>query len=327
VQNSVTLDDLDHRIVASLQVNARASFPAIAAVLGEQERTVARRAERLLDTGAVRLTAFIDELQTGLGQPVALRITVQPGAMDEVADQLCARPDTRAVMAVTGDADLGCELVAADKPTLHRVLATELPAIKGIRRTRTYAVLRHVKPTSEWRLPMLTAAQAGALTGGTSRARQAGRVELSPSDVALLDALRSNARQSYVELGERLGVTSTTARRRLDRLLESGAVALRASVEPSLLGLPIEADVWLRVRPNAIEQAATRLARYAEVTYCGVVAGAYGLELILALPDLARLYSFSAEVIAAEPDVRDSEPTLVTHTYKRGYLRTDGGAG
>jgi DNA-binding Lrp family transcriptional regulator len=322
VQNSVTLDNLDHRIVAALQVNARASFPVIASVLGEQERTVARRVERLLETGAVRLTAFVDELQTGLGQPVALRITVHPGAIDDVADQLCSRPDTRAVMAVTGDADIGCELVAADKPTLHRVLSTELPAIKGIRRTRTYAVLRHVKPTSEWRLPVLSAAQARALHGTEPPAHGGQRVDLAPSDVALLDLLRRNARHSYVELGEQLGVTSTTARRRLARLLASGAVSLRASVEPSLLGLPIEADVWLRVRPEALERTATRLARHAEVTYCGVVAGAYGLELILALPDLARLYTFSTEVIGAEVDVRDSEPTLVTHTYKRGYLRS-----
>lgn len=324
MQNSVTVDDLDRRIVAALQVNARASFPALANALGEQERTVARRAERLLDTGAVRLTAFVDELQTGLGQPVSLRITVRPGATDAVAEALCARPDTRAVMAVTGDADICCELVAADSPTLHHVLTSELPQIAGLRRTRTYAVLRHVKPTSEWRLPVLTGAQVAALRNGVARARDGNRVELSSADLTLLDALRGNARQSYVELGDRLGVTSTTARRRLDRLLASGAVALRASVEPGLLGLGVEADVWLRVRPGAIGRTAARLARRTEVSYCGVVAGAYGVELILALPDLDRLYSFTADVIADQPDVLDSEPTLITHTYKRGYLRADG---
>lgn len=325
MQNSVTLDGLDHRIIAALQVNARASFPAIAGALGEQERTVARRAERLLDTGAVRLTAFVDELRTGLGQPVSLRITVHPGATDAVAEALCERPDTRAVMAVTGDADICCELVATDSPTLHRVLTSELPAIAGLRHTRTYAVLHHVKPTSEWRLPALTSAQTTALRHTPARAHDGGRVELSAADLELLEALRGNARCSYVELGDRLGVTSTTARRRLERLLTAGAVSLRASVEPALLGLHVESDVWLRIRPDAVARTAARLARRAEVTYCGVVAGTYGLELILALPDLDRLYSFTADVIAAQPDVIDSEPTLVTRTYKRGYLRTSTG--
>lgn len=309
-------------MIAALQVNARASFGTIAAALGEQERTVARRAERLLELGLLRLTAFVDELRTGLGQPVSLRITVEPGALDAVAEKLCTRPDTRAVMAVTGDADVCCELVAADRPTLHRVLAHELPSIDGIRRTRTYVVLRHVKPTSEWRLPRLTNRQVSRLRSKTPAPRQDGTVELSATDLELIEQLRTNARISYTDLGDRLGVTSTTARRRIDRLLQSGAVSLRASVEPALLGLPVEADVWLDVSPDAVEHVAHRLAARPEVTYCGVVAGGYALELILALPDLHHLYAFSTDVIGVEPAVRRSEPTLVTHTYKRGYRLT-----
>ncbi|WP_162308266.1 Lrp/AsnC family transcriptional regulator [Segeticoccus rhizosphaerae] len=322
VQISDTLYALDRQIIAALQVNARASFPAIASALREQERTVARRAQRLLDTGAVRLTAFVDELKTGLGQPVSLRISVRPGSTDAVADALSARPDTRAVMAVTGDADICCELVAADKPTLHRVLNTDLPAITGLRHTRTYAVLHHVKPTSAWQLPVLTSAQTRLLRRPRARSQDGGRLQLSSDDLELLEALRGNARCSYVDLAGQLGVTATTVRRRLDRMLTSGAVSLRASVEPELLGLRIEADVWLRVRPDSIAKTAAQLARRSEVTYCGVVTGSYGLELILALPDLDQLHSFIADVIAAQPAVLDSEPTLVTRTYKRGYLRT-----
>lgn len=315
-------DILDRQIIAALQVNARASFPTIAAALDEQERTVARRAQRLLDTGAVHLIAFVDELKTGLGQPVSLRIMVRPGATDAVAQALCARPDTRTVMAVTGDADICCELVATDKSTLHRVLNRDLPAITGIEHTRTYAVLHHVKPTSAWRLPVLTSAQTRMLRGSRVRLRDEVRLELSSEDLELLEALHGNARCSYVELGNQLGVTATTARRRLNRLLASGVVSLRASVEPELLGLQVEADVWLRIRPDAVAKTAHRLARRAEVTYCGVVAGTYGLELLLALPDIDRLHTFITDVIAAQPEVLDSEPTLITRTYKRGYLAT-----
>lgn len=327
VQKSDTLDLLDRRIVAALQVNARAPFAAVAAVLGEQERTVARRAERLLESGAVRLTAFVDELRTGRAQPVTLRIAVEPGALDDVARQLCARPDIRAVLAVTGGADLCCDLVAQDQVTLHQVLAGELPAIPGVRSTSSHAVLRHVKPASRWRLPLLDAAQVRQLAPTSESAAEAAsaseRVELAEADLALITALQVDARLSYAELGARVGVTSTTARRRTDRLLASGALTLRAAVEPARLGLPVESDVWLNVRPDALDAVSRRLATRSEVTYCGVVAGTYAVEALVALPDLTQLYSFLTEVIGAEPDVRDCEPTLVTRAYKRGYLLID----
>jgi DNA-binding Lrp family transcriptional regulator len=314
------LDDLDRRIVAALQVNSRAPYGLIASVLDEQERTVARRAERLLD-GVVRPSVFVDELRTGIGQPVSLRISVEPGQLDEVAERLCARADTCAVLGVTGASDLGCELVARDQPTLHAVLSTELPGIPGIRATRTYAVLRHVKPTAHWRLPALSAEQEKRLDPtSTEPAPQAGAVELQDNERALITELRANARSSFTELGDHLGVTATTVRRWLDRLLATGAVSLRSIVEPADLGLAIEAEVWLNVRPESIEAVSRRLAARPEVTYCGVVAGAYAIDLLLALPDLAGLYTFLAEVVGAEHDVRDSEPALVTRAYKRGFV-------
>lgn len=323
VKDFVTLDPLDLQIIAALQVDARASFPLIASVLGEQERTVSRRTERLVDTGSVRLTAFVDELTTGIGQPVSLRISVSPGEVEHVAVELSHRSDTRAVMAVTGDADVCCELIAADRLTLHRILTCDIPAIRGISRIRTYAVLKHVKPTSEWRLPVLKRAQIAQLKTPPRRSRRAAHVQLSATDLVMLEELRLDARLSYVRLSGKLGVTSTTARRRLDRLLSSGAVSLRASVDPEIVGLPVEADVWLQVRPDAVEQTARRLAARAEVTYCGVMAGASAIELLLALPDLNHLYNFSAGVIAAMPAVQHCEPTLITRFYKRGFLAVD----
>lgn len=314
------MDELDQKIAAALQVNSRASFGAIAGVLDEQERTVARRAERLLEAKVVRPTVFVDELRTGSGRPVSLRIAVEPGTLDDVARQLCARADTTAVLGITGDTDLGCELVAPDRRTLHAVLASQLPAIPGIRSTRTYAVLRHVKPMAHWRLPVLTAAQERALGFDSVGAAGVDRVELGDNDRALIEAMRGNARLSFTELGAVLGVTATTARRWLDRLVRSGAVSLRAVLDPSDLGLDVEAEVWLNVRPEAVGPIAHRLARRQEVTYCGVVAGARSIDLLLALPDLTGLYHFMAEVIGAEADVRDSEPAMITHAYKRGSI-------
>ncbi|MFC7647413.1 Lrp/AsnC family transcriptional regulator [Streptosporangium lutulentum] len=107
-----TLDVLDRRLVAALQVSPRATWGEIGTAVGEHERTVARRLQRLLSTGTVRVTAILDELRCGLGTPVHLHVQVRPVTVERVAEALSLRADTRSVYALTGTADVGCELVA-----------------------------------------------------------------------------------------------------------------------------------------------------------------------------------------------------------------------
>ncbi len=51
------LDPLDRLIAGALQLNGRAAWRDIASVVDSTETTVARRAQRLIDAGTVRVTA------------------------------------------------------------------------------------------------------------------------------------------------------------------------------------------------------------------------------------------------------------------------------
>ncbi|MFJ3393448.1 AsnC family transcriptional regulator [Leifsonia aquatica] len=53
---STDFDELDSRIAAALQANGRASWGLIAKVIDAPVRTIARRGQRLLDVGAVRVS-------------------------------------------------------------------------------------------------------------------------------------------------------------------------------------------------------------------------------------------------------------------------------
>jgi DNA-binding Lrp family transcriptional regulator len=318
VSDSVILDELDRRIVAALQIDARAPFGLIAEVLGESERKVARRTQRLLETGALHLTAFVDELATGLGLPTSLRIKAVPGAVDSVAEALAERPDTRAVVAVTGETALSCELVAGDRDSLHRALSHDLPDIPGLLECRSYPVLRHVKSIAAWQTGVLSARDAAALRGDPPVTVEAG---LGDDDTALLALLTQDARSSYVDLAERLGVTPATARRRVERLLATGTVTLRAEIEPALLGYDTEMELWLDVEPARIEAVAERLAAHPTVRYCGVVAGGSAVNVIAVVDRPDGMYRFLTGVVGVERDITRSEVTVVTHAYKRGYIR------
>jgi DNA-binding Lrp family transcriptional regulator len=47
------LDDLDHRLIAELRVNARASVPTLASILGVARGTVQARLNRLVASGTI----------------------------------------------------------------------------------------------------------------------------------------------------------------------------------------------------------------------------------------------------------------------------------
>lgn len=317
-----SLDDLDRRIVAALQVRGRAPFDLVGRVLGEHKRTVARRVQRLVDAGVLHFTVFLDELRCGTGQPTHLKVIVEPGTAHQVAAALAARADIRSVVAATGEADLVCELVAPSRAALHLILAEEIPAIAGIRDTRTLVTLRHFTTVAEWRAGLLSDHEVRAL-GGTLQHPRHGQApsELTETDARVTRLLTEDGRLSYVALGHALGVSPATAQRWVKRLVGQGPVTIRAEIEPALLGYDIEAVLWTSVRAAAIDTVGNTLAEHPAVRYCGAALGGCNLVVHVVFPRTDELYAFIIETLGGLPDITEVDMSLVTHAYKRGFIK------
>jgi DNA-binding Lrp family transcriptional regulator len=96
----ILLDSLERQIVAALQLDPRCPWRKMAAVLGEPERTVARRGAQLLESGAVSIAAVRPHPASML---VEMRCT--PGTARAAAQSLAQRSDTTFVYTVTGNGD------------------------------------------------------------------------------------------------------------------------------------------------------------------------------------------------------------------------------
>ncbi|MEV4183082.1 Lrp/AsnC family transcriptional regulator [Streptosporangium canum] len=320
------LDDLDRRLVAALQVAPRATWGEIGGAVGEHERTVARRLQRLMSTGAVRVTAILDELRCGLGTPVHLHVRVSPCTAEQVAEALSIRPDTRSVYAVTGAADIGCELVAPSRHLLHEILTAQIPATPGIAQTRTQVVLHTFQTVAEWHAPYLSGEQVARLraTAPTPAGPLPEHLELTGAERDIVGLLAGDGRIGFTAIAERLEVSVPTARRRVASLLERGAVHLRAEVEPALLGLEVEAQLWLSVRAHGLDEVGETLAAHPSVRYCAATSGTHTMIVQVAAAHEAELYRFLTTVVGPLDDVTDVNVTLITRAYKRGHLRKSG---
>lgn len=137
----MTLDDLDRRLVALLQADARTSAADLGRQLGVARTTVLARLTRLEKTGViagytVRLAA--DEGDSGVQAYVG--ITVQPRAGGVVTQRLATLPELRQLCSVSGEFDYLALLHAASPARLDALL-DEIGAFEGVLKTTTSVVL------------------------------------------------------------------------------------------------------------------------------------------------------------------------------------------
>jgi len=104
------LDALDRQIVAALVRNGRAPWRLIADVLGQQERTVARRGNKLLESGVVRTNSFINPSSVSSRSAFLLRVTAAPRNLRGVCTWLAEQEESSWVTALSGTNEAVAEL-------------------------------------------------------------------------------------------------------------------------------------------------------------------------------------------------------------------------
>jgi len=134
-------DDLDRRLIALLQADARTSAADLARRLGVARTTVLARLARLQREGVVigftvRLAA--DAAERGVEAYVG--ITTSPKSARDVTLRLAALPELRQLCSVSGEFDY-LALLRAESPARLDALLDEIGAIEGVARTTTSVVL------------------------------------------------------------------------------------------------------------------------------------------------------------------------------------------
>ncbi|MFE4874969.1 Lrp/AsnC family transcriptional regulator [Streptomyces sp. NPDC056682] len=327
LNDSDTLEPPERRVVAALQVNPRAGVGEIARILGEHERTIARRVQRLIGARAIRPTATCDVIRCGLGKSVILHLDVAPGALEKTAQALAGHSEMRTVLATCGGSStLWCETVLPCSAQLHTLMGEGIPTLQGITRVEAHLTLKTFATVASWHAPLLTPEEKRQLRASMIQPlpHPADHYELTPTDRLVADALAEDARITLSDLSRRLGFSVATAGRRVSSLLERRMVQLRTEAEPALLGLPFEAQLHLKVRPGGLERTGAGLASCPEVRYCAAVTGTSNLVAQVCTESEGDLYRFLGERLGSMPDITEAATELIVRAFKRGSVLKDG---
>ncbi len=147
-------------------------------------------------------------------------------------------------------------------------------------------------------------------------------------DIELLGLVQANSRQSYGELGRRVGLSVSAVNERLKKLQARGVIAgYTARVNARAVGLDICAFVQVLIdRPGNEPGFVEAVAAMAAVEECHHVTGDYSYLLKLRARDTRHLESLISASVKAIPGVVRSQTLIALSSPKEaGPLDCSGG--
>ncbi|MFG2681526.1 Lrp/AsnC family transcriptional regulator [Streptomyces sp. NPDC048392] len=290
---SDTFDELDLRVLDALEVNGRASFSRIGAVLGVSDQTVARRYRRLCAEGGLRVVAVRDAERLGLDH-WTLRLRCVPDSALAIADALAKRPDTSWIGLAAG----GTEVIFGTRPSSpgdrDDLLLGKLPRTPRVLEIHAYQILhRFYGGPSGWlhKFGVLGDDEIAALRPGPGPSAP-GPARIEPEDEPLLSVLERDGRAGCPELQRATGRSESAVKRRLAALLGSGAVYIDVEYRAEILGYPTAAVLWLTTGPAALHRVGEALAAHDEIAHAAATAGPSNIIATAVVRSTADLYSY-----------------------------------
>ncbi|MEV7598789.1 Lrp/AsnC family transcriptional regulator [Kitasatospora sp. NPDC089797] len=324
-------DELDRRLVHALQIDGRAPFSTVAAVLGVSDRTVARRYARLRSVGALRVLGGIDP--TALGAVLwLLRVRCAPSASVAVAEALARRPDTSWVSLTSGGTEITCVVRTESAADSEALLLDRLPRTPRVEGVSAHSVLHSfyggpdsliakLGPLDAEAVAALSPPPAPPLPPVPPVAQHPGPVRLDDGDRKLLAALAADGRTGTERLATVTGWSPTTVRRRMAELRERGVLYLDIDCDARLLGYGGRTLLWLSVAPPHLEEAGLALAGHPEVAFAAATTGPTNLHATVVCTDQRALYRYLTTRVAALPAVTHVETAPVIRTVKQAANR------
>lgn len=138
----MSLDRVDHRIIAALQRNARTTFARIGAEVGLSAPAVKRRVDRLVDAGVITgFTAVVDPVALGWTTEAYIELYCRARtAPAEVFAIAAKHPQVASACTISGEADAMLHVRATGVQDFERMLEL-IGAEPAVIRTKSVIVL------------------------------------------------------------------------------------------------------------------------------------------------------------------------------------------
>lgn len=152
---------------------------------------------------------------------------------------------------------------------------------------------------------------------GAGGADRAGPLDAVDRDI--IRELQKDGRTSNTEIGRTLGLTETTIRKRIARLIADDLISIVAVPTPSAAGATTSAIIGISVSLPEMHAVSERLVAYPEVRYVGFSTGRYELIVEAFFTDHEHLLDFVSTKLGGLEGVGGVETSLILKVAKFSY--------
>src|SRR5215471_5174910 len=150
----IELDDIDRRIVGTLQAEGRLPIVDLADKVGLSPTPCQRRVKRLEEEGViVRYAALVSPATVGLTLQALVQVTLDDHSektVEAFEAAIRGRPEVIACYAVTGDMDFLLHVLTPDLASFSDFALKELLRMPGVHGTRSSFIMQAVKSELAW---------------------------------------------------------------------------------------------------------------------------------------------------------------------------------
>jgi len=179
------LDEIDRRILETLQTDARVRNVQLAEKVGLSPSPCLRRVGQLEKTGVIRgYVTLVDPEAVGLSVSIFVNVTLEKQielALETFEKHIRARPEVMECYLMTGDADYLLRVVTSDLAAYERFLLEHLTRIPGVASIKSSFALKQVAYRTALPIAVIDANTDGAGRGGRSKRRNAGHPNRRPT--------------------------------------------------------------------------------------------------------------------------------------------------
>jgi DNA-binding Lrp family transcriptional regulator len=145
-------------------------------------------------------------------------------------------------------------------------------------------------------------------------------LDLDKLDIDLLRLVQHDNQLTAQELGERVGLSGSSALRRLHRMRQTGVIAREGAIlSDAIAAARVSAVVMVQMNrhsPEVVPALKRELVDCEEVQLILEISGGFDLLLLVVERDLAALVAFTDRMLGASPYVQRYETSFVKNRLK-----------
>jgi DNA-binding Lrp family transcriptional regulator len=150
-------------------------------------------------------------------------------------------------------------------------------------------------------------------------AAQPGRT-LDPVDARILDVVQRDASLTHRAIGERVNLSASAVRRRLQAMTDDGVIrAIVALVDPEIANEELTVLVTVtfeRETPDTYTHFQRNVAADPAIKQCYIVSGQFDAFLVVTAPSPEEFWKWAERVLTVDPAVRRYDSFVVWSTVK-----------